>query len=377
MHARRGDAHGRDPARRRPPPRYRRAPSFLEQAAHRLGASRGVLLAAIGLATLADLVAGRELGVLAIPPLVAALALGVRSTATVAAVCVAASAAIGATTSGHPAAIAAHVGAVAVVGVLAVWLVRLRVEREHLLARMSAIARAAQEAIVRPPAPHAPGAAFAARYVAAESDARVGGDLYEVAVTPFGVRIVIGDVCGKGLDAVRAAAAVLRAFRDRCQFVEDLPVLVSEIDAAVRGALDSGKFVTAVFAELSPDGALDVVNCGHPAPLCVGPDSAYLLEPSQRTTPLGIEPSALVDRFHLGAGERLLFYTDGLADVGRDAPERLIDAGSRALRAPTLEEALDLLVAELVGDPAAARDDVALLIVEPQPPPRSFLLNAV
>jgi serine phosphatase RsbU (regulator of sigma subunit) len=349
----------------------------LDRAAQRLSASRPLALVALALAVLADLVAGKSLGLLAIPPLVAALALGLRATATIAAASVIASAAMTVPASGHPAAKAAHVLAVAVAGTLAIWLVRLRDEREQLLARIAAVARIAQEAIVRPPAPLAASAAFAARYVAASQDAAVGGDLYEAVITPYGVRIVIGDVRGKGLEAVRTAASVLRAFRNRCQLVPDLAQLVGEIDREVRGALDSGEFVTAIFAELSPSGVLDIVNCGHPAPLCVTSHSAYLLEPSHRTTPLGIEPTALVDRFHLTAGERLLFYTDGLFDVGRGPTSALLAAAERSLRAASLEEALDALIGELVGDPARATDDAALLLIEHRAPRRSFVLTAV
>lgn len=359
------------------PPVRRRAGARLSGFSRRVVATRTLALLALALGVLADLVADKPLGFLALPPLVAALALKTRATLAVALASLGAACGLAAFSHYHLTARAAHVLAVALAGLIAVWIVKVREERENLLARVVAIARIAQEAIVRPPAPRAANTAFAARYVAAHHEATIGGDLYEAAVTPYGVRIVIGDVRGKGLEAVQTAAAVLRAFRNRCQLEEDLAALVAEIDAEVRGALDSGEFVTAIFAELSPGGVLDVVNCGHPAPLCVGPTSCYLLEPSHRTTPIGIEPSALVDRFHLEPGERLLFYTDGLFDVGRESPQRLLSAGEQALRAPSLEDALDAVIAALVGDPATATDDVALLAIEHLQPARSFQLTAL
>jgi hypothetical protein len=47
----------------------------------------------------------------------------------------------------------------------------------------------------------------------AAEQAAVGGDLYEVLDSPWGVRLLVGDVRGKGLDAVRLANRVLGCFR--------------------------------------------------------------------------------------------------------------------------------------------------------------------
>ena len=49
----------------------------------------------------------------------------------------------------------------------------------------------------------------AGRYISATAAADIGGDLYEALDTPYGVRMIIGDVRGKGLDAVRLASIVL------------------------------------------------------------------------------------------------------------------------------------------------------------------------
>jgi phosphoserine phosphatase RsbU/P len=51
------------------------------------------------------------------------------------------------------------------------------------------------------------------RYLWASEDALVGGDFYDVAVTRQGLRVVVGDVKGKGLEAVQLAALVLASFR--------------------------------------------------------------------------------------------------------------------------------------------------------------------
>ncbi|MEU6278495.1 hypothetical protein ABZ871_39830 [Streptomyces populi] len=51
-------------------------------------------------------------------------------------------------------------------------------------------------------------------YLAAAAEARIGGYQHEAIRTPHGVRLLIGDVRGKGLLAIPAAATLLSAFRE-------------------------------------------------------------------------------------------------------------------------------------------------------------------
>ena len=55
---------------------------------------------------------------------------------------------------------------------------------------------------------------IAGRYLSASAAADIGGDLYEALSTPYGVRMIIGDVRGKGIDAVRVASYRLRIRED-------------------------------------------------------------------------------------------------------------------------------------------------------------------
>src|SRR4051794_5358846 len=71
------------------------------------------------------------------------------------------------------------------------------------LADVSRVAEAAQRAILSPPPARLGAVRLAARYVSAASDALVGGDLYEVVQREGATRLLVGDVRGKGLDAVR------------------------------------------------------------------------------------------------------------------------------------------------------------------------------
>jgi hypothetical protein len=73
-----------------------------------------------------------------------------------------------------------------------------RRRRERELADLKAIADAAQQILLRPVPPVIPPAGIAVRYVSAAASARIGGDLYEAVPAGGGVRLIVGDVLGKG-----------------------------------------------------------------------------------------------------------------------------------------------------------------------------------
>jgi len=127
-------------------------------------------------------------------------------------------------------------------------------------------------ALLRPPGPRVGDIRLAARYVSATDSAMIGGDLYGVLDTPFGVRAIIGDVRGKGLTAVRAASVVLGAFREAAYDEPDLVGVARRLEASVVRHVPSGEFTTALLVGFHQPGSVDLLHCGHVAPLLVAPD---------------------------------------------------------------------------------------------------------
>src|SRR5260370_1038404 len=78
-------------------------------------------------------------------------------------------------------------------------------------------------------------------YLAAAAEARVGGDLYEVARTQFGIRLIVGDARGKGLDAVEIAANVLGVFREVAHEGYTLAEVARRLDASLARRLAAGQ----------------------------------------------------------------------------------------------------------------------------------------
>ncbi|WP_256923739.1 PP2C family protein-serine/threonine phosphatase, partial [Streptomyces sp. 13-12-16] len=153
----------------------------------------------------------------------------------------------------------------------------LRLQREETLFQVRLVADAAQKVLLRP-LPHLiRSIEIESLYLAAQEQARIGGDFYEVADTPHGVRLLIGDVRGKGLSAVGVASAVTNCFRENAYDQPDLRAVVSRLQitvsrygAAVPADDQTEHFATVLIAEIPHGGGhVSILNCGHPPPVFV------------------------------------------------------------------------------------------------------------
>ena len=199
----------------------------------------------------------------------------------------------------------------------AVFVARQRQRSERKLIAVETVAEVAQRAILRSlPAKVGP-VAFAARYESAEAGARVGGDLYEVVDSDWGVRLLVGDVGGHGLPAVRVAASALGSFREMAFSLRDPVDIARLLDRRLGPQLGEEGLVTAVITEFREDGTVVFVNCGHPWPLLVRHRRATgaLAAQVDPAPPIGLAPSPVAVRLTLEPGDRLLFYTDGLIEA--------------------------------------------------------------
>lgn len=249
----------------------------------------------------------------------------------------------------------------------------LRGRRDRLLAAVRSVAEAAQHAVLKPVPETVGPFQVAVRYSAAAAEARIGGDLYALVPTPHGVRLIVGDVRGKGLPAVGTVALVLGVFREAAYDEPDLLAVVDRIEQSLARNLGPDDFVTAVVVGHPRAGHLEVVNCGHAAPLLIPASGGVAaVEPTRPTPPLGLR--ALTGEFPclqllpFSDGDQLLLYTDGVTEARDHAREfyPLAEGVARHVSdepARTLSAVHDELLAHVGG---RLHDDAALLLLRMQ-----------
>ncbi|WP_079176318.1 PP2C family protein-serine/threonine phosphatase [Actinacidiphila rubida] len=269
----------------------------------------------------------------------------------------------------------AAIGAVVGVTVAAVIAAVTRQRREAELANVRSIAEVAQRVLLRPVPPSAGPLDAAVSYTSAVAEARIGGDLYELATTPAGVRVIIGDVQGKGLDAVETAAVVLGAFREAAYDEKTLEGVGERVQRAADRTISGEKFVTALLLEITPAGAATVLNYGHPPPMLMrAGGQVEFPEPRSYALPLGVgvqageqaEPFSLV----LRPGDQVLLYTDGVTEA-RDTAGVFYPLGQRAalLGDGDPQEALEALRTDLIHHVRGPlHDDAAMLLLRYREP---------
>ncbi|MGV9986469.1 PP2C family protein-serine/threonine phosphatase [Streptomyces olivaceus] len=249
----------------------------------------------------------------------------------------------------------------------------MRSRRESELASVRSIAEAAQRVLLRPVPLTAGPLQAAVSYTSALAEARIGGDLYEVVASPHGVRVIVGDVQGKGLAAVETAARVLGTFREAAYDEKDLTALGERLERSVARELEDEKFVTAILAEIGDDNRVVLLNYGHPAPMVVHPDgTADFPEPPAYALPLGLAahggPAPDSYAVPFTPGDQLLLYTDGVTEA-RDEQGAFYPLAERPhlLEDPDVHRALDALREDLVRHTAGPHhDDAAMLLLRYQ-----------
>ncbi|MEV6318564.1 PP2C family protein-serine/threonine phosphatase [Streptomyces sp. NPDC051776] len=266
----------------------------------------------------------------------------------------------------------------------------VRTQRQRELNQLRRIATTAQEVLLRPvPARLGPLQA-ASMYLAAEAGAQIGGDLYEAVQTRYGIRVIMGDVRGKGLPAVRSAAVVLGAFREAAHYEDELLGVIDHCAAALRRESTmpgtgtdtdtdndtnwedvAESFVTVLVAEVPDAPQVLLVNRGHPPPMLLRQGKAQALVPTTTLPPLGLEdfitgPPAKAESYPFAPGDRLLLHTDGVIEARNPANDFFDLAETmEAVRPSPPSEFLEQLHQELIHHTNGRLvDDVAMLILD-------------
>ncbi|WP_225823710.1 PP2C family protein-serine/threonine phosphatase [Streptomyces naphthomycinicus] len=218
----------------------------------------------------------------------------------------------------------------------------LRERRQAQLAQVRTVAEAAQHVLMWPLPEQIGTLRIASLYLAAEDEAQIGGDLYATTGCDGAVRVLIGDVRGKGLPAIGEAALLLGAFRESAPRHIRLADLAASLDQSItRYAADldppeemGERFATALLVEIPDhDPITRMTSCGHPPPLLLSPGHVVTVPSLHPSPPLGVhgDTEHTLDVFSFEPGDTLLLYTDGVVEA-RDERGRFYPLADRAAR---------------------------------------------
>ncbi|MFG3345792.1 PP2C family protein-serine/threonine phosphatase [Streptomyces sp. NPDC048018] len=257
----------------------------------------------------------------------------------------------------------------------------------RLYAEQARVTRALIAELLPPQLHHVHGVDFAGGYRASQDTERIGGDFYDVhagADADQESLAVLGDVCGKGLDA----AVLTGRIRSTLQALRPLAGDHQNVLTLLNGALLTTRhtrFATLVLASVRRSGGsvrVRLTSAGHPEPLILRA-TGEVEGADTRGTLVGALPevtsrSATV---HLAPGETCLLYTDGITEA-RGGPlgssmfgeDRLRTALAECVGLPAeaIVERMQMLAGNWVG--TGPHDDMAVVAITA---PHTTLLTAV
>ena len=198
----------------------------------------------------------------------------------------------------------------------------------------------------------------------------VGGDFVDYFDLSTGAfAFVLGDVAGKGPAAALLAAVVQGVFTANAHHTGTPASQIAQAnDALVRRGIES-RFMTAVYALLTPEGCLTYCNAGHNPPLLVRKNSPKRLEGGGTIVGM-FEQAEFVDQtVQLEPGDLLVAFSDGItearnADGNEFGEKRLLSCvtGNRASDPAALLQCIFEAVHQFTA-PGPQDDDLTVLVL--------------
>ncbi|ROS37972.1 PP2C family protein-serine/threonine phosphatase [Amycolatopsis thermoflava] len=255
----------------------------------------------------------------------------------------------------------------------------------RLFEQQSSITEVLTEELLPPVLEQIGGVEFAGGYRPAQDTDRLGGDFYDVHPLGEGESLaLLGDVCGKGLEAAVLTGKIRNTLHALLPMADDHGRMLRLLNSSLLSSHHT-RFATLALVSACRHGQevrLRVTSAGHLPPLVVRADGT-VEEVVCRGSLIGVLPEIEVSGqdIVLAPGETCLLYTDGITEA-RGGPLGGEMFGEARLRralgecagmpAEAVVERVQMLASEWVG--AGLHDDMALLAITA---PRERHLTAV
>jgi serine phosphatase RsbU (regulator of sigma subunit) len=190
----------------------------------------------------------------------------------------------------------------------------------------------------------------------------IGGDFYDAVCHDGMLYVVVADISGKGVSAAVLASTLQGLIHGQISSGMGL-VAIAEIANRFICSKEIRKYATMLLLRMTPDGAVEYINCGHVQPMLQTAEGVRVLENCNMPVGLFADAGYASEMLQMGAGDRLLIPTDGVTEA-EDRAEGLFGEG----RLQALVEAgasLGKVFEEIAvfTDGAPAQDDCTMVEV--------------
>lgn len=186
------------------------------------------------------------------------------------------------------------------------------------------------------------------------------GDLY----------FLVGDVSGKGVAASLLMSRLHAIFRSLLRTGLQVTELVEQANQLFAESTMRPYYATLVCGRANRDGAIEICNAGHCAPLLIGEQGVESIAATSLPVGMFCEERYSSTHFRMNKGDRLFIYTDGLSEArnpaddeyGADRLQLFLGGNHRIPAAGLINRVLGDLRGFASGKPLT--DDLTVMAIE-------------
>ena len=232
------------------------------------------------------------------------------------------------------------------------------------------LAREIQQSLLPRALPDVAGLRVAACYLPMSA---IGGDFYDFDTQRANcLGVIVADVTGHGVPAALVASMVKIAFAAEAEWLDRPGLAVTNINRTLCGRF-AGAYVTACCGFIDViNGTLRYASAGHPAPLRRRRDGGVdTLDEGGLLLAFDAGAQYTTAEVALNAGDRLVFFSDGLVEACSASDEFFGDARLKQFLADSLAVTPEQFIVQIVADvrrwigaDKQLQDDVTIVVVD-------------
>lgn len=198
------------------------------------------------------------------------------------------------------------------------------------------------------------------------------GDFFDYAESNGDLRVVVGDVCGKGVPAALQAAVVQGILAIEAEADGGPANVVRHLNRTLCRRPVPDSYVTLFYAVVTGDHRLTYSNAGHCRPLLITGETIKELAAGGPPAGLFVDAQYEEESITIGQGDMLLIVSDGITEAAKPAARRREDFGDarlvellRAQRHSSAKALLDRVLADVSAftNGGPPHDDMTAVVV--------------